>query len=101
MYLKKISIENKKFLILQQHDGCEHRIKIMNLRRNCPCAICKAENEERGSKYIPLYTLEQITIDKLVSVGHYGLSITWRDQHNTGIYEYSLLESLSEKSSGA
>lgn len=85
----KISIKDKEFLRVVWDDGKVQNIKLMELRRECPCALCKAALEEEGSTYIPIYTLDQLSITEIKTVGFYGLNIVWRDGHNTGIYQYN------------
>jgi DUF971 family protein len=69
----------------------------MKLRRNCPCAVCQAEKDEQSSTYIPIFTLDQLTVTNMNLVGHYALAIAWKDGHNTGIYEFKQLRNLSEE----
>lgn len=96
MVPEKIRLTKNQELIVRWDDKIESVIKLANLRRNCPCAICNSERDDRGTKYIPLYTLEQLTIDKISQVGTYAISVNWKDGHNTGIYEYNHLRSISK-----
>ncbi|MBN1300204.1 MAG: DUF971 domain-containing protein [Melioribacteraceae bacterium] len=97
MLPKKISVKDKNYLFVLWEDDSETSIKLSDLRRECPCAICNSEKSERGNKYIPLYTLDQLTIVKISKVGKYALGIEWMDGHNTGIYEFGYLRSISDK----
>ena len=36
-------------------------------------------------------------IQSIAKVGHYGIRITWNDNHNTGIYSYQYMYELSEQ----
>lgn len=92
---KKINIKEKEFLHVEWDDGKIQNIKLMDLRRNCPCAVCKSELEEESNFYIPVYTLEQLQIKDIKPVGFYGLNIIWGDGHNTGIYQYGDLLELN------
>jgi len=38
-----------------------------------------------------------LNITKLSEVGNYAVSVSWKDGHNTGIYEYPYLISLANK----
>ncbi len=93
---KKIQIKEKKFLIVDWDDNSNSAIKLYNLRHYCPCAICNAEKEERSKTYIPIYSNEQLTVSQISMVGQYAVGITWKDGHNTGIYEFKELLKLSE-----
>ena len=92
----KIKVREKEFLDIKWDNGVLKSIKLSNLRHNCPCAICNAEKDEWGSKYIPIYTKEQLTITKISMVGTYAISIEWKDGHNTGLYDFEYLQSLFE-----
>ncbi|MDP4195693.1 MAG: DUF971 domain-containing protein [Bacteroidota bacterium] len=94
----KIKIKDKKVLYLKWDDNTESFVKLTNLRRACPCALCKEERERLGADYIPLYNDNQVTITNIKIVGYYALNITWKDGHSTGIYEYERLRQLGESS---
>ena len=93
----KIKIREKEFLEITWNNSELKSIKLVNLRNNCPCAICAAEKEEWGAKYIPIYTNEQLTISKINIVGSYAISIEWTDGHSTGLYDFDYLYKLFEK----
>jgi DUF971 family protein len=93
---QKIRLTKQDELIILWDDRVESFIKLANLRRNCPCAICNSEKDERGPKYIPIYTLEQLTVEDISVVGTYAINIKWKDGHNTGIFEYNQLRSISK-----
>ena len=81
-------------LFIEWSDNKANKIKLSNLRKNCPCAVCAAENDEQGEKYIPLYSGDQLKVTEIKIVGHYAVSISWKDGHNTGIYEFEQLRDL-------
>ena len=93
----KIEIKEKKTLNITWDDGVISEIKLTNLRNNCPCAVCKAEQEERSSTYFPIFTQEQLTITDIKIVGYYAVAVSWKDGHNTGMYEYNQLRNLANK----
>ncbi len=92
----KIEIQNN-YLIINWDDEKTSKIKLTNLRKNCPCALCISEKEKQGSKYIPLYSGDELKVTEIKVVGHYAVGINWKDGHNTGIYEFAHLKSLSDK----
>ncbi len=96
MIPEKIRLTKNNELLVRWNDNVESSVKLSNLRRNCPCAICNSEQKEQGDKYIPIYTSEQLAIEKISPVGTYAISISWKDGHNTGIYEYKHLRSISK-----
>jgi DUF971 family protein len=92
----KIRISREHELLVQWDDQSETYIKLTNLRKNCPCAICNSTKEEQGASYIPIYSGDQISVDSVSQVGTYAISINWKDGHNTGIYDYSYLRKISK-----
>ncbi|MFZ0454708.1 MAG: DUF971 domain-containing protein [Ignavibacteriaceae bacterium] len=92
----QIKIAEKKNLKIKWDDDSESLIEIKKLRRFCPCATCASEREEQGKYYIPLISEDQTSIKNIEQVGNYAIGITWKDGHNTGIYEYGFLRKLSE-----
>ncbi len=83
-------------LLIRWNDGSDSLINLQKLRNYCPCAICKSESDEKGKNFIPLFLLDQVTVTNIKQVGNYALSIEWKDGHNTGIYDYNYLISLTE-----
>lgn len=91
-------------LELRWSDGSETRHSFNVLRRECPCASCRAEREKLanpGKKLTSLRviqsdkpTLTQAKILEVLPVGRYALSFRWNDGHSTGIYSYDFLLTL-------
>ena len=96
MHPLKISLEDKKDLVIQWSDGIEEKLNLKSLRKNCPCATCLAEREKQNKMYIPIFAENQVNVKSILQVGKYAIQITWKDGHNTGIYEYSFLRNFSE-----
>ena len=97
MIPSQIKVINQKKLFIKWDDGNESQIELVKLRRYCPCATCVSFLESQSSKFIPLYTSDQITVSKIVEVGSYAIGIVWMDGHNTGIYEFPYLKNLMQK----
>lgn len=91
---KKITIQEKKLKIIWQNES-ESKISLDKLRRFCPCAICDSERKSQSNSYFPLYTLEQLQVTKINTVGNYAISVSWKDGHSTGIYDYQFLLNLA------
>lgn len=89
----KISVKNNSLNIFW-NNGNETIISLQKLRSNCPCAVCAAEKESQSSSYIPIYSGEQLKIADLKLIGKYALGVTWKDGHNTGIFEFNHLLKL-------
>lgn len=93
----KITVVDKKVLMIKWDDGNEDRLELKLLRKNCPCATCLAEREKQSKMYIPIFSENQITVKSINQVGKYAIQITWNDGHSTGIYEYTFLKTFSER----
>lgn len=62
------------------------------LRGWCPCAACQGHGVERH-----FVIVEDPQLSAITRVGHYALNPHWADGHETGIYTFEYLRSLSEQ----
>ena len=92
----QIKIIEKKNLFIKWNDESESVISLEKLRKLCPCATCLTEREKQSKTYIPLMMDNQLKVASINEVGSYAISITWKDGHNTGIYEYPYLKKLAD-----
>lgn len=80
-----------KIFEISWDDGKTHRIENEILRGFCPCAGCQGHSGTivfQNGKNHELRTIKQ--------VGNYALSLTWGDQHDTGIFSFDYLRRLGE-----
>ena len=91
-----IRIIEKKNILIQWDDGGSSQIELNFLRRYCPCAACSEQRESQSKNYIPLLFADQIKVKNIYEVGNYAIGITWKDGHNTGIYEFPYLKFLAQ-----
>ena len=91
----QIKVIDNMYLYIKWDDGNNISIKLVNLRRDCPCAICNSDREQKGSKYIPIYSGEQLKIKNIHMIGNYAVGIDWADEHNTGIYDFAILKKMA------
>jgi len=89
-----IKIVNNEKLLVKWDDGLEQLSTLQKIRRLCPCATCMADKEKESPTYIPLFTFDQSQIKEINVVGSYAISISWKDGHNTGIYEFPFLRKI-------
>src|SRR5262245_19350124 len=86
-------------------DGHVTQIPLVTLRRECPCATCQHEREQKragdaggerpgGLRVIRGPSLSDLGIARTDPVGRYAVQITWTDGHSTGIYSFDFLRSL-------
>ena len=92
----QIKTSQNQQLEVKWEDNSVSGISFQTLRKYCPCASCDEEREKSGESFIPLFMLDQVTIDSIVPVGNYGITIKWKDGHGTGIYEFPYLINLTE-----
>lgn len=90
----KIKVLDKKNLFIQWDDNVESLIQLAVLRRNCPCANCMMERENKPATYIPLLSHVQMSLTNIEPVGTYAIRFYWQDGHDDGIYNYELLRAL-------
>jgi len=91
----KIKLNDQKSLFIKWDDDSESEIPLKKLRELCPCATCIAERENRSKTFIPFMLSNQTEILNIEQVGTYAIQITWKDGHNTGIYEYPFLKNIA------
>lgn len=100
MMPRSVKIENGCLSIVWNDDE-RGAVKLSNLRYNCPCAICAEDKERKGKGYIPLYNDNEIGVAAISQIGNYAIAVSWKDGHNTGIYNFDFLSTLTGKESKA
>ncbi len=90
----KINVNKLDNLNILWSNNQNTSIKLVNLRKNCPCAECKAERDNQSKSYIPIYSDNDLTIKSIEIVGNYAIKIVWGDDHDTGIYIFDYLFSI-------
>jgi len=85
-------------LAIAWSDGQESYVGLEKLRRACPCASCGGEPDVMGHVHRPhvSYGPQSFHLRGFRMVGGYAWQPTWDDGHNTGLYSFPLLKSLSE-----
>lgn len=94
---KKIEIVGD-YLAIHWVNGCEAFIDGKILRENSPSAENKGETDIFGnlSKKSHPSLKATVKILKFEKVGNYAIRILFSDGHSTGIYDWKLLEELSQ-----
>lgn len=96
----KVRIAEQKLLV-DWKDGRHSEYSLDVLRRQCPCATCRTQREEKQKVANPLNILKFNPSDvKVVSanlVGNYAIQFQWSDGHNTGIFDFRYLRSLADE----
>jgi DUF971 family protein len=76
-------------LEIEWADGHVSRYANAFLRGYCPCAGCQGHSGE--IRFLPGSNAD---LENIEEVGNYGLSFTWGDGHNSGIYTYHYLRRI-------
>ena len=83
------------YIQLKLSDGKQLKLKNHDVRLNCMCALCI--NELTGKKLISSAQIHpDIAPKEITPLGNYAIGIAWNDGHSSGIYPYTLLQSLTE-----
>ena len=87
-----------KHLEIAWSDGTSSQALLSELRRSCPCAMCREArraSEPSATGELPVLEGEAETATaealRFEHVGRYGIRITWADGHDTGIYTFEAL----------
>jgi len=80
-------------LALAWADGHESYLPFDDLRRDCPCAMCRGHHEAKPDplRIVKAPAAGEISIVRLVPVGAYAVQIVWSDGHDTGIHAFESL----------
>ncbi|HEY0793812.1 MAG TPA: DUF971 domain-containing protein [Chthoniobacterales bacterium] len=79
-------------------DGSESYVPLRELRLRCPCAACAGEKDLLGREHRPSrnLTAKSFILTKVQRVGGYALQPSWADGHQTGLYSFTYLQSLTQ-----
>lgn len=91
--IKEIWQVDERTLGVLWTDRKESRFDVVDLRKQCPCAVCT--DEMTGKRKLDLNSIPETIRPVLIkSVGRYALSIHFGDGHDTGIYTFEYLKRL-------
>lgn len=95
-------------LLIKWSDEWVQTVSFRRLRDSCQCAVCKqkrleptnesSSGDKKLSNSLPVLSMAEtrpLDITQMHPVGNYAYSIHFSDGHNTGIYPFELLRSLS------
>ena len=97
--LSKIDVVREKGVMsVQWQDGSRQEVRLDDLRRLCPCAVCEGNRMQESSDDLHMIGSDQLNASSVVAevipVGRYAIQIRWEDGHDTGIYTYEFIRSL-------
>ena len=87
----RLKVIDDIILYVQWDDKTESTLSLHKMRVMCPCATCVTSRLNQSDSYIPILLSNQLAVQGIEIMGNYAFKIKWKDGHNTGIYEYSLL----------
>ncbi len=96
MLPKKISVTENDNVVIEWDDSKVSEINKYLLRKSCPCALCEVERKENHHDY-NMFRGNKTAIVNIEVVGQHAIKFTWKDGHNTGMYEFQYLIDLAEK----
>jgi DUF971 family protein len=96
----EIKQEGERQLAISWADGGRSLYDVRELRLACPCASCVDEWTGEG-RLDPASVPEDVHPVTIDPVGRYAIQISWSDGHDTGIYPFDALRSLSATLNGA
>ena len=91
---QKIRLSEPGKLSVQWNDGTACIYPFPLLRKKCPCASCESERDSNGAGFIPLFTKDALTLEKIEQSGSYAVRLHWKDGHDSGIYDFEYLYNL-------
>lgn len=77
-------------------DGLVAEFNLMELRLGCPCAECRSLRDRGEVSWPRPNSPLPLSLTDAEFHGGWGLSITWNDRHNTGIYPFEALRRLAD-----
>ena len=91
-------VREKRVMSVQWQDDSRQEVKLDDLRRLCPCAVCEGNRMQESSDDLHMIGSDQLNtssvVTEVIPVGRYAIQIRWEDGHDTGIYTYEFLRSL-------
>ncbi|TGK09876.1 DUF971 domain-containing protein [Leptospira fletcheri] len=89
---------DEEFLRIRWKDGAESEYSLLDLRKRCPCVVCKGGHG--GKIGAATGSIQDAKLLSFSKVGRYALNLVWGDYHNTGIYSFDSLRLLWEGKEG-
>ena len=88
-------------LLIEWNDGQRKRYPFSALRKACPCAACRHDDDAEPADPMKLTLLspddlKPMKVEKMSLAGNYAYRITFSDGHNTGLFTFELLRELGD-----
>ena len=96
-----LNIENG-LLVIGWSDGSTTQHRPSDLRKACPCATCRekrrGDDETKPKGLLPILTAAEtrpLAVQRMRPVGNYAYNIQFSDGHDSGIFSFDLIRSLT------
>jgi DUF971 family protein len=86
-----VEIERSERMVVTFEDGVVCTFPVAELRAGCPCATCRGWRERGQIAWPRPGQAATIEVRDAEFVGAWGVSISWSDGHDTGIYSWAAL----------
>ena len=93
----KVKIAEQRLLV-EWNDGTRSEYSLDELRRRCPCASCRTEREAKDANPLQILKFDPtgVRVESANLVGNYAIKFRWSDGHDTGIFDFRFLRTLSD-----
>lgn len=89
--VRDVTIERDATVAITFEDDLVCTFALADLRAGCPCATCRGWRERGELAWPRQGQATTISISNAEFAGAWGLSISWSDGHDTGIYAWASL----------
>jgi DUF971 family protein len=86
-----VDIKRDSHLQLEFADGVVARFDLADVRAACPCAGCRGMRERGESAFPRPGSVASISLRDAELVGAWGISLSWSDGHEAGIFPWDRL----------
>ena len=83
------------FLYIEWDDSQRCKYSLLDLRKNCPCAICAGGHDLDAERTTG--SIRRIKLNSWNHIGRYALQFHWSDGHHDGFYTYQMLKEMCEE----
>lgn len=97
--VSEINVDREEgILTVVWRDGARQQIRLSDLRRGCPCAVCEGNRMAEDDDVLHVISPDALQasdgVTEIIPVGRYAIQIRWTDGHDTGIYTYDYLKTF-------
>lgn len=101
----KLERSSEDTILIEWSDGRKREYSAKELRKNCPCALCKEihgpkPQEPADPLSLPILTKAEtlpLRIQSMHPVGLYAYKIQFSDGHDLGIFTFDILQSIGQE----